>query len=248
MSPAPHTWSEGARLRLVPAVMRQYSNVRPRFTSSRRSASTSSSLVAPGPCEAITASMESTTRSEAVRSRSSSSRVLRARSRSNGKCASTNVAPGSSRGMSSAASAGRKGALDADALHIRGELCEMIDRELRGIEPRSRRLEDGGPELAQLLLVGFHPVPDIDRLLRAAFDVDEKGQIAADADRVEMVEEEEPVAAEQILDVVLGGDHRRVHARLIEETVKARAVERQRSGAGRRRHEPRLSFMGSSLA
>ena len=31
------------------------------FTSSRRSASTSSAFVAPGPCEAITASMESTT-------------------------------------------------------------------------------------------------------------------------------------------------------------------------------------------
>ena len=78
-------------------------------------------------------------------------------------------------------------------------------------------------------------MPDIDRLLRAAFDVNEKGQIAADADRVEMIEEEEPVAAEQILDVVLGGDDRRVHARFVKQIVEARAVERQRSGAGRRR-------------
>ena len=78
-------------------------------------------------------------------------------------------------------------------------------------------------------------MPDIDRLLRAAFDVNEKGQIAADADRVEMVEEEEPVAAEQILDVVLGGDDRRVHARFVKQIVEARAVERQRSAAGRRR-------------
>ena len=111
----------------------------------------------------------------------------------------------------------------------------MINRELRGVERRSRRLEDGSPELAQVPLVGFHPVPDIDRLLRAAFDVNEKGQIAAHPDRVEMIEKEEPVAAEQILDVVLGGDDRRVHARFVKQIVKARAVERQRSGAGRRR-------------
>jgi hypothetical protein len=39
------TW----RLRLVPAVIRQYSNVKPRLVSSRRSASVNSALVEPGP-------------------------------------------------------------------------------------------------------------------------------------------------------------------------------------------------------
>ena len=112
----------------------------------------------------------------------------------------------------------------------RRKLCEMIDRELRGVEARARRLEGRSPELAELLLISFHPVPDIGRLVRAAFDVNEKGQIAADADRVEMVEEKEPVAAEEILNVVLGGDHRRVHAGLVEERVEARAVKWRRRG------------------
>ena len=49
MSPFSHFCSEGARLRLVPQVIRQYSKVRPRLVSSRRSASTTSLLVAPGP-------------------------------------------------------------------------------------------------------------------------------------------------------------------------------------------------------
>ena len=203
MSPAPHTWSEGARLRLVPAVMRQYSNVRPRFTSSRRSASTSSAFVAPGPCEAITASMESTTSSEAMRNKSSSSRVLRARRRSSGKCASTNVTPGSSRAMSSAASAGRN-ARSIPTRFTPAQAFEDDRTRLRGIEARSRGLESRGPELPEVLLIRFHSVTDISRLVRAAFDVDEERQIAADADRVEMIEEEEPVAADEILDVVLG--------------------------------------------
>src|SRR5579863_9153967 len=95
---------------------------------------------------------------------------------------------------------GQKRALDADAFHVRGELAEMIDGELRGVEGCASGLEGRRPELAEVLLVGFHPVPDIGRLLRASFDIDEQGQIAADADRVEMIEEEEPVAAEQILD------------------------------------------------
>ena len=66
MSPSPQTWSDGARLRLVPAVIRQYSKVSPRLVSSRRSASVNSALVAPGPWLAITAFMELITASEAT--------------------------------------------------------------------------------------------------------------------------------------------------------------------------------------
>ena len=106
--------------------------------------------------------------------------------------------------MSSAASAGKNARFDPDALHLRAELCEMINRELRGIEGRSRGLESRGPELAEILLVAFHRMPDIGRFVRAAFDIDEKRQITADANCVEMIEEEESVAAEEILNVVLG--------------------------------------------
>ena len=120
---------------------------------------------------------------------------------------------------------GQESALDADALQIRGEFGEMIRRELRRIEARARRPEGRSPELAELLLIRFHPVPDIGRLVRPAFDVNEHGQVPADADRVEMIEEEEPVAAEQVLNVMLGRDHDGVHAGLVEELVEARGVK-----------------------
>ena len=79
----------------------------------------------------------------------------------------------------------------------------MINDTLRGIKARSRGLQRRSPELPKVLLVSFHSVPDIGRLVRTAFDVDQERQITADADRVEMIEEEEPVAAEKILNVVL---------------------------------------------
>ena len=67
-------------IELWPAVIKQYSKTRPRLVSSRRSASTISCLVTPGPCPSITASMLSTTVSVASRSFRNSSGVLRARS------------------------------------------------------------------------------------------------------------------------------------------------------------------------
>ena len=145
------------------------------------------------------------------------------------------MTPGSSRGHEFRRIGGQERALDADALHLRGKFCKMIDRELRGIEGRSRSLEGRGPELPKVLLVGFHPVPDIGRLFRPAFDIDEKRQITADANGVEMIEEEEPIAAEEILDVVLGRDHHCVHAGLVKEIVKARAVKWKRCRFGDRR-------------
>ena len=108
----------------------------------------------------------------------------------------------------------------------------MINRELLGIEGRSCGLESRGPELAAILLVAFHRMHDIGRLFRAAFDIDEKRQITADANRVEMIEEEESVAAGGILNVVLGRDHRGVHAGFVEKRVKARAIKGRRRGFG----------------
>ena len=109
MSPLPQRTSDGARLRLVPAVIRQYSKLIPRFTSSRRSASVSSRLVAPGACLVITASIDCTTRSEASRSMASSSGRLRARSRSSITTASFTFDSGKAPRSDRAASAGRNG-------------------------------------------------------------------------------------------------------------------------------------------
>ena len=83
------------------------------------------------------------------------------------------------------------------------------------------------PELAEFLLVALHLVGDIDRVARPALLVDQDRQIAADADRIHLVEEEEAIAAEKILDVVLGGNDQRVDAGVIEESVELRRIERQ---------------------
>src|SRR5579871_4595147 len=62
---------------------------------------------------------------------------------------------------------------------------------------------------------------------RVALGIDEERQVAADADRVEMIEEEEAIAAEEVLDVVLGGDEEHVDAGLVHELVERRCIERQ---------------------
>ena len=109
----------------------------------------------------------------------------------------------------------------------------MIDgRAARRRGCRARRCEGRRPELAELLLVALHAMADIGGLVRAAFDIDENRQIAADADRVEMIEEEEAVAAEEILDVVLGRDH---HARRCRPRRAARRGGRCRRGAAKLR-------------
>ena len=59
-----------------------------------------------------------------------------------------------------------------------------------------------------------------------AFHVEEDRQVAADADRVEMIEEEEPVAAEKILDVVLGGDDQGIDPGVLHQRVQPACVER----------------------
>ena len=63
-----------------------------------------------------------------------------------------------------------------------------------------------------------------------ALRIDEDRQITADADRVEMVEEEEPVSAEQILDVVFGSHDQRIDAGFLHQFVETLGVERRRNG------------------
>ncbi len=96
---------------------------------------------------------------------------------------------------------GQERALDPDP--FRSKPSKVINSTLGGIEGRSRGLEGRSPELAEVLLIGLHSVPDIGRLIWTPFDVDEERQIAAYADRVEMIEEEEAIPAQEILDVVL---------------------------------------------
>src|ERR1700722_1548981 len=130
----------------------------------------------------------------------------------------------------------QKPALYSDPFQTRSELSKVVNHTLGGIEGRAGGLKGRGPELPMVFLVRLHSVSDIGRLVRTAFDIDQERQIAADANRVEMIEEEEAVAAQEILDVVLRANHHGVHAGLVEKIVKARAVEWRRGGLGRRRH------------
>ena len=123
---------------------------------------------------------------------------------------------------------GQEGALDADRSVLAMKLAEPLDHR------RHRALGSPGtdefrhPEFAELALVVLHRVADIGRVLRLAAEIDEKRQVAGEADRIEMLEEEEAIgAADQVLDVVLGGDDENVDSRPFKERVEQLPVERE---------------------
>ena len=128
----------------------------------------------------------------------------------------------------------QEGPLDADPLRLPPELAHVVDRLQHGVGARPHRGVDfRHPEAAEVALVGLHRMAEIAGELRVTLRVDEEGQIAADADRVEMIEEEEPVAAEQVLDVVLRRDDEEVDARLVHQLVEKVGVERNPVRHGR---------------
>ena len=76
------------------------------------------------------------------------------------------------------------------------------------------------------MLAAFHPVADIGGVVRPALLIDDDRQIAAVADRIHGGEEDELVAAEQILRVVLGGGEQHIDAGLLHQPVDPGLVER----------------------
>ena len=128
---------------------------------------------------------------------------------------------------------GQERALHADPLQRQAGLGEVVGGELRRIEAAARGRHAGRPELAEIPLVGLHGMADVGAEVGAPFDIDQDRQIAADPDRVKVIEKEEPVAAEQILDVVFGRDQHRVDARLVEQRVETIVVEWQRRSLAR---------------
>jgi hypothetical protein len=68
-------------------------------------------------------------------------------------------------------------------------------------------------------------VPDIDGALRRALEIDEEREVAAEAARVLRVEEEEAVATEQVLDVVLRRGDQDIDADFVEQRVEAVGIE-----------------------
>ena len=95
-----------------------------------------------------------------------------------------------------------------------------IERAPAGWRERRR------PERMVLVLAAFHAVGDIGGMLRPALLIDDNRQIAAVADRIHGGEEDELVAAEQILGVVLGGGEQHVDPGLLHQPVEPGLVER----------------------
>src|SRR5262245_58995762 len=63
------------------------------------------------------------------------------------------------------------------------------------------------------------------RLLRRPLGVDQQRQVATDPHGVHVVEEDRAVAAEQVLDVVLGVGDQHIDAGIVHEPVEALGVE-----------------------
>ena len=180
----------------------------------------------PGPVLAIVAFMDLTTRSEALRSMASSSGRFLARSRS-----STNSASFTSLSASPLRKRRRRVGrqerhLDADPLGLDAGLAHIVDRLLHGIDrARAVRVALGRPERGDLLLVGLQAVAEECRFLRRTLGVDQQRQVAADAHGVHVVEEDGAMAAQQILDVVLGVGDQDIDAGLVHEPVELFGVE-----------------------
>ena len=73
--------------------------------------------------------------------------------------------------------------------------------------------------------MAFEMVSDICRVVGAALLIDYDRQIAAHPNRIHVVEEEETIAAKQILHIVLGGRDEDVDALVFEQGVESRRVE-----------------------
>src|SRR5215217_7489926 len=68
-------------------------------------------------------------------------------------------------------------------------------------------------------------VSDKSGLVRCALRIDHKRQVAAQTHRVHVVEEERAMAAEQILNIVLGGGEQDVDPGILHEAIKPSAIE-----------------------
>ena len=220
-------------MKLVPAVIRQYSKVNPRKVSSRRSVSTTSALVVPGGVLAMVASMASITASEAIFSICQfGGGLLQALALHQIERVDP-VGVGERGAQHFRGVIGQEAKFGGDAFRFQARLLHDVDRLLHGI---GRGVGDGlrlrRPQRLGLVLEAFQAVADIAGLLRLAFRIDEDRQIAGDAGGIHVVEEIGAVAAEQILHIVLGGGEQHVDAGLVHQPVEAGVIERNGEALG----------------
>jgi hypothetical protein len=76
------------------------------------------------------------------------------------------------------------------------------------------------------MLIALHVVADEGRLVGLPLGIDHDRQIAADAERIHVIEEERPMPAQEILHVVLRGREQNVHAGVIHQAIEPCGIER----------------------
>ena len=104
--------------------------------------------------------------------------------------------------------------------------AKMPGRKRNGVERSPTRGFDGwAPEATILGLRVLHYIPNIDGSFRDTFRIDKDRQVTADAESVEVVEEEKSVASQQILDVVLRRDQHDINAGIVQQRVEVMMVE-----------------------
>ena len=116
--------------------------------------------------------------------------------------------------------------------HVVGCLLHDIDRAA------AFRIHFGDPERLDLGLIRLHAVAEIRGLVRRAFRIDESRQIAADPDRVHVIEKERAVAAEEILDIMLRCRDEYVEPGFFHEPVEQSGIEGRGAVSRRVEHGP----------
>ncbi len=129
----------------------------------------------------------------------------------------------------------KEGHFDADTNAGNIHFPDVRDRRLHRVgtgHPRS--LGNRRPEPVQLLLEALEPVADEHRPVGMALGIDKHRQIAVEAYGVHRLEEEEPVSAQKIPDIMLRRRDQDIDARLFEQVVQLFRVEGDcRSEVGR---------------
>src|SRR6266850_56299 len=79
--------------------------------------------------------------------------------------------------------------------------------------------------------LGLQPMADIAGLVGGALGVDHDRQIAADAERIHVIEEDRPLRIEHVLHIVLGGGQQHVEAGFLHQPIKLGGIEGDGAGS-----------------
>jgi hypothetical protein len=127
---------------------------------------------------------------------------------------------------------GKKGRFYSDSAAGLADLPKVFGRASSRIERTpGLGMERWRPKRMIVVFAAFHAVCDVGSVLGPPLLIDDNRQIAAMPDRIHGGEENEPIAAKQILCVVFGSDQQHVDAGLLHQQVEPAHLERYRGFA-----------------